>query len=252
MRTNCISARFPTSRLTPRNGARDSATNSWSGRTAIAAGSRRTACILPVRRKFLTSACCTARLADKQVDLVAGNSTDGVIASLHMVVLEDDRHYFPAVRGRASGAPRDARKASRSARRNRRARRKNIRGRNAPDELRGRWRASRSRRCRSRVSQSKGIVSNPAMIEVPPGNANLPIGVTQFANRESGVPGEPALPLCCFGALTHIKDRENTENVAGVAPDKSSLLECGRMSNTILRLCWRGSRRDPRAVFPRT
>ena len=34
-------------------------------------------------------------LADKQVDLVAGNSTDGVIASLHMVALEDDRHYFP-------------------------------------------------------------------------------------------------------------------------------------------------------------
>ena len=34
-------------------------------------------------------------LADKQVDLVAGNSTDGVISSLHMVVLEDDRHYFP-------------------------------------------------------------------------------------------------------------------------------------------------------------
>ena len=34
-------------------------------------------------------------LADKQVDLVAGNSTDGVIASLHMFALEDDRHYFP-------------------------------------------------------------------------------------------------------------------------------------------------------------
>jgi glycine betaine/choline ABC-type transport system substrate-binding protein len=34
-------------------------------------------------------------LADKQVDLVAGNSTDGTITSLHMVVLEDDRHYFP-------------------------------------------------------------------------------------------------------------------------------------------------------------
>jgi len=34
-------------------------------------------------------------LAEKQVDLVAGNSTDGVIASLHMIVLEDDRHYFP-------------------------------------------------------------------------------------------------------------------------------------------------------------
>jgi osmoprotectant transport system substrate-binding protein len=34
-------------------------------------------------------------LADKQVDLVAGNSTDGVIESLHMVALADDRHYFP-------------------------------------------------------------------------------------------------------------------------------------------------------------
>jgi len=34
-------------------------------------------------------------LADKQVDLVAGSSTDGLITSLHMVALEDDRDYFP-------------------------------------------------------------------------------------------------------------------------------------------------------------
>ena len=34
-------------------------------------------------------------LADHQVDLVAGNSTDGVISALGMVVLQDDRHYFP-------------------------------------------------------------------------------------------------------------------------------------------------------------
>jgi len=34
-------------------------------------------------------------LADKQVDIVAGNSTDGVIAALHMVALDDDKHYFP-------------------------------------------------------------------------------------------------------------------------------------------------------------
>lgn len=34
-------------------------------------------------------------LEDKQVDLVAGNSTDGTIESLHLAVLEDDRHYFP-------------------------------------------------------------------------------------------------------------------------------------------------------------
>jgi len=34
-------------------------------------------------------------LADKQVDIVAGNSTDGLIAALHMVALQDDRRYFP-------------------------------------------------------------------------------------------------------------------------------------------------------------
>jgi osmoprotectant transport system substrate-binding protein len=34
-------------------------------------------------------------LADRQVDVVAGNSTDGLIAALGMVALEDDRRYFP-------------------------------------------------------------------------------------------------------------------------------------------------------------
>jgi osmoprotectant transport system substrate-binding protein len=34
-------------------------------------------------------------LVDHQVDIVAGNSTDGLIDSLHLVALEDDRRYFP-------------------------------------------------------------------------------------------------------------------------------------------------------------
>jgi osmoprotectant transport system substrate-binding protein len=34
-------------------------------------------------------------LQDHKVDIVAGNSTDGVIDSLHLIILEDDRHYFP-------------------------------------------------------------------------------------------------------------------------------------------------------------
>lgn len=34
-------------------------------------------------------------LVDRQVDLVAGNSTDGLIDALGLVALEDDRHYFP-------------------------------------------------------------------------------------------------------------------------------------------------------------
>lgn len=35
-------------------------------------------------------------LADSVVDLIAGNSTDGQIAALHLVALADDRRYFPA------------------------------------------------------------------------------------------------------------------------------------------------------------
>jgi osmoprotectant transport system substrate-binding protein len=34
-------------------------------------------------------------LADRQVDMVAGNSTDGPIRALGFTVLADDRHYFP-------------------------------------------------------------------------------------------------------------------------------------------------------------
>jgi len=34
-------------------------------------------------------------LVDKKVDVVAGNSTDGLIDALHLAVLADDRHYFP-------------------------------------------------------------------------------------------------------------------------------------------------------------
>ncbi|HEX9446075.1 MAG TPA: glycine betaine ABC transporter substrate-binding protein [Candidatus Binatia bacterium] len=34
-------------------------------------------------------------LADRQVDLIAGNSTDGLIARLKLAQLADDRHYFP-------------------------------------------------------------------------------------------------------------------------------------------------------------
>jgi osmoprotectant transport system substrate-binding protein len=35
-------------------------------------------------------------LVDHQVDIVAGNSTDGLIDSLGLVALADDRHYFPS------------------------------------------------------------------------------------------------------------------------------------------------------------
>jgi len=37
----------------------------------------------------------TRALKDKQIDLAAGNTTDGLIPALDLFVLEDDRHYFP-------------------------------------------------------------------------------------------------------------------------------------------------------------
>jgi len=33
--------------------------------------------------------------AERQVDFIAGNSTDGLIDKLGLIVLEDDKHYFP-------------------------------------------------------------------------------------------------------------------------------------------------------------
>jgi osmoprotectant transport system substrate-binding protein len=34
-------------------------------------------------------------LLEKQVDMVAGNSTDGLLSARDLVILEDDNHYFP-------------------------------------------------------------------------------------------------------------------------------------------------------------
>ncbi len=34
-------------------------------------------------------------LENRQVDIIAGANTDGLIAALRLVVLADDRHYFP-------------------------------------------------------------------------------------------------------------------------------------------------------------
>jgi glycine betaine/choline ABC-type transport system substrate-binding protein len=37
----------------------------------------------------------TRALKDRQVDLIAGNNTDGLIQAFDLFVLEDDHHYFP-------------------------------------------------------------------------------------------------------------------------------------------------------------
>jgi glycine betaine/choline ABC-type transport system substrate-binding protein len=37
----------------------------------------------------------TRALKEHQVDLIAGNMTDGLIPALDLAVLRDDKHYFP-------------------------------------------------------------------------------------------------------------------------------------------------------------
>jgi glycine betaine/choline ABC-type transport system substrate-binding protein len=37
----------------------------------------------------------TRALKEKQIDLIAGNTTDGLIPALDLFVLQDDRNYFP-------------------------------------------------------------------------------------------------------------------------------------------------------------
>ena len=41
----------------------------------------------------------TRALKEKQVDLIAGNTTDGLIPALDLVRAGDDRNYFPPLRG---------------------------------------------------------------------------------------------------------------------------------------------------------
>ena len=41
----------------------------------------------------------TRALKEHQVDLIAGNNTDGLIPALDLFVLDDDRHYFPPYEG---------------------------------------------------------------------------------------------------------------------------------------------------------
>jgi osmoprotectant transport system substrate-binding protein len=37
----------------------------------------------------------TRSLKEKQLDLIAGNTTDGLIPAFDLFVLQDDKHYFP-------------------------------------------------------------------------------------------------------------------------------------------------------------
>ena len=91
-------------------------------------------------------------LTDKQIDLAAGNTTDGLIPALDLFVLEDDRHYFPPYEAvpiirqemlaRHPGVGTSAE----------RTRRKDLRRRHAPAQLRDGRPASRREGSGKRVS----------------------------------------------------------------------------------------------------
>ena len=71
----------------------------------------------------------TRALKDKQVDLIAGNTTDGLIPALDLFVLEDDKHYFPPYEAVPDNSPRNPNPPSRSKASAGRPGRKNLRPR---------------------------------------------------------------------------------------------------------------------------
>ncbi len=81
-------------------------------------------------------------LQNKSVDVVAGNNTDGLIAALGLVVLDDDKHYFPPYDAVPIVRPQLFRECPAGASCVRAIGRPHHRRRNAQDELRG----GRSRR----------------------------------------------------------------------------------------------------------
>ena len=56
---------------------------------------RLTAFISPIAPRIMDLGLLTRALKEKQIDLIAGNTTDGLIPALDLFVLEDDKHYFP-------------------------------------------------------------------------------------------------------------------------------------------------------------
>jgi osmoprotectant transport system substrate-binding protein len=54
-----------------------------------------TACTSRSNRALWIWVCWRGRSKIIEIDLAAGNTTDGLIPALDLFVLEDDRHYFP-------------------------------------------------------------------------------------------------------------------------------------------------------------
>jgi len=89
-------------------------------------------------------------LVDKKVDIVAGNSTDGLIEALRLVALEDDLHYFPPYDAVPIVRQFHSRKISAAPLYPRRPGRKNHRRRHAPPQLPSRRRPTRRSHSRPR------------------------------------------------------------------------------------------------------
>ena len=82
-------------------------------------------------------------LKDHQIDIAAGNATDGLIPALDLFVLEDDRHYFPPYEAVAVVRQQTLQQHPEVAQAICRVRRQDFRSGNAEIELCARWPASR-------------------------------------------------------------------------------------------------------------
>ena len=95
-------------RRTRRHGRRDSATNSCSAPTAIPGCPTNTACASPRRRRRWTCRSSIARWQQKQVDLIAGDATSGLIQAYDLAMLAGQSALLSALRRGPRGPPGDA------------------------------------------------------------------------------------------------------------------------------------------------
>ena len=89
----CGRSRMP--RESHRSGTPASDMNSWSGRTAIRGLAKTYGLAFRGPPQAMDLTLTYRALASGQIDLIAGDATAGLIKSLDLFQLEDNRHYFP-------------------------------------------------------------------------------------------------------------------------------------------------------------
>ncbi len=102
-------------------------------------------------------------LSSRQVDLIAGNSTEGRIAQLDLVQLADDQRYFPPYEAVYLVRQDTLARVPQLQRVLAETRQRHFDRRDAPTQLRDRWQQARSERSCEDLAHSEAILGWPTV-----------------------------------------------------------------------------------------